>query len=295
MWEMPDISLLFEKISKIWEGGVRVSVLIFSGVVLVASVPAFFGSQALAKYLAQNGPVGQIVHRESILTQKRNQEAQFEVSDYHRIELHNGEQVYVLQLDNRQNPQTGYDPLVYQVQIVGPDFLPNSKSEVLYETIEETYILPGKMNYLVINAGKVNGYKPIFNMLPESQPRSFNPYASDWVNVSEENNTQDDIEDRIEISSTTVRNPRDNKTLQLSAKVRNQSLFRLREIDLYYEVIDATDAVVGAGYRQITDLKPQEQRSLEIKYPQPKYRRPQNFQIIPRVNFLEENNIQIER
>ena len=268
------LSRQIETASLYFQGGVRRSVIIFAGVCIVLTAPAFFLGQSLSAIWSTLPANPDRIQNKNIYIQKILSENDYSIDRSQLVPLSKGGTVLYTTINNRQNQDYGYYPFVYRVQVL------DIQNSIIYEKIEQSYLLPGDIKYVVVAPGDDRGVSLRVSTEPDTRTLLYNPQA---INLSKRIN--------VEVRNPTVTDGDGEASLVLRATIKNNDIVRLKVVDLMYLIRDNRDRVVGVGQYKLENLQPGEEREFYLTYPKPRYRRATRLDIRTFVNYLDDNNI----
>jgi hypothetical protein len=268
------LSRQVETASLYFQGGVRRSVIIFTGVCIVLMAPAFFLGQSLSAIWSTLPANSDKIQNKNIYIQKFLSENEYSIDRSQLVPLSTGGTVLYTTINNRQNLDYGYYPFVYRVQVL------DIQNSIIYEKIEQSYLLPGDIKYVVVAPGDDRGVSLRVSTEPDTRTLLYNPQS---INLSKRIN--------VEIRNPSVTDNDGDPNLILRASIKNNDIVRLKVVDLMYLIRDNRDRVVGIGQYKLENLQPGEERDFYLTYPKPRYRRATRLDIRTFVNYLDNNNI----
>jgi hypothetical protein len=268
------LSRQIETASLYFQGGVRRSVIIFAGICIVLMAPAFFLGQSLSAIWSTLPANPDHIQNKNIYIQKILSENDYSIDRSQLVPLSTGGTVLYTTINNRQNQDYGYYPFVYRVQVL------DIQNSIIYEKIEQSYLLPGDIKYVVVAPGDDRGVSLRVSTEPDTRTLLYNPQA---INLSKRIN--------VEVRNPTVTDGDGEASLVLRALIKNNDIVRLKVVDLMYLIRDNRDRVVGVGQYKLENLQPGEEREFYLTYPKPRYRRATRLDIRTFVNYLDDNNI----
>lgn len=268
------LSRQIETASLYFQGGVRRSVLIFAGICIVLMAPAFFLGQSMSAIWSTLPANSDRIQNKNIYIEKILSENDYSIDRSQLVPLSSGGTVLYTTINNRQNQDYGYYPFVYRVQVL------DIQNTIIYEKIEQSYLLPGDIKYVVVSPGDDRGVSLRVSTEPDTRTLLYNPQA---INLSKRIN--------IEVRNPTVTDGDGEASLVLRASIKNNDIVRLKVVDLMYLIRDNRDRVVGIGQYKLENLQAGEEREFYLTYPKPRYRRATRLDIRTFVNYLDDNNI----
>ena len=214
------------------------------------------------------------IQNKNIYIRKILSENDYSIDRSQLVPLSKGGTVLYTTINNRQNQDYGYYPFVYRVQVL------DIQNSIIYEKIEQSYLLPGDIKYVVVAPGDDRGVSLRVSTEPDTRTLLYNPQA---INLSKRIN--------VEVRNPTVTDGDGEASLVLRATIKNNDIVRLKVVDLMYLIRDNRDRVVGVGQYKLENLQPGEEREFYLTYPKPRYRRATRLDIRTFVNYLDDNNI----
>jgi hypothetical protein len=268
-----EFSYNIETLSYYFQGGVRKSILIFGGVCVVLLAPFFFLG-TLASNLYSNSSLNPTqIQLDNFVNPKVTKDVGYVVDRTQLVPLDTGETVLYTTINNKQNETLGYNPFVYKVQVL------DQNQAVIDETIEESYLLPDDIKYIIANPKNDKGVDLRVITDPKTVQIPFNPNTP---NVGKNL--------KIETRNPSVTDTSDGKQYELKATLKNNDIVDVKNLDLLYIVRDSLDRVVGIGEFRLQRLASGEEWNFYAQYPKPKFRRGVKLEIRPQVNYLNPGN-----
>jgi hypothetical protein len=268
-----NLQYTLENLSMKFHGGVRRTVLIFIGICLIILIPFYFLGQATATFWLNNKANQAKIEYRNLQNPKSTNIYNYQINRSQQVPLIGNETVLYTTINNQDNPNIGYNPLAYTVQVL------DMEGKIIFSQRQQSYLLPGEVMYVVASPETPNGYEIKLIKEPQTNPILFNPFANNFANILEE----------IEIRNPLV-NELDDNNLELSGIIKNNSLIEIRELEVLYIIRGNRDRVIGIGQRIITNLLPGEERQFFATYPKSKYRTPRSLDLRVRVNYLDDTN-----
>lgn len=235
-----------------FQGGVRRSILIFFGVCLLASIPVYFlvGFLSSSWFQASFNPGG--YNSDSFVTTKFIPEKPIEIAATQIVDLKDGSRQLYSTISNKLNPQIGYFPFVYELQIL------DSNNQLIDQKTERSYLLPGEVKYVIWGDNDSRGTKLQIIKSSESQIVYYNP-NSPTVRSPD-----------LRVIDTGCRIRGDTSIMYISFRMRNQSRFKVKDVDTIYIVRDSREKIVGIGEYSFVNFETGEGSPIELEYVQPK-------------------------
>ncbi len=262
-----------------FQNGVRRSVLIFAGIIIFLLIPVYFVAQGISAFWSVSEFNPNTIVYENIVNPKTTTIYNYRVDRSQNVPLINGETVLYTTINNNINQNVGYFPYHYRIQVL------DSERSIVFENNYKSYILPGKVKYLIINPANDKGLTLNIIEEPKTQVVLFNKLANDF----------DEISESIEVRNPQLKESSENKNqLEISGIIKNKSLVEIKEVDVLYIIRGTRDKVVGIGEQKISNLKPGEERLFFSFYPKPKYRRATKLDLRATVNYLDSSNFRIQ-
>ncbi|MEM1312200.1 MAG: hypothetical protein AAGF07_01925 [Patescibacteria group bacterium] len=271
-----DLQYKIENISLYFQGGVRRSVLIFAGICLVLLAPAYFIAQQISNLWFQ-APFNPNRFRDNnIVIAKNISEKEVLIGETQVTNLINGENTLYLTINNKVNPEIGFFPYVYTVQIL------TDEDAVVTQKKYRSYLLPNEIKYIVATSPDPSGTKLNIIKEPETQPVNYNP---NQTGISKQPN--------VVIKEQSVRNIPGTDKLEVRAVFKNEDQVYIDNIDVLYIIRDTRESVVGIGEYSFQGFLPNTERDITLQYPQPKDRLATQADIRWSVNYLDSSIIRL--
>ena len=254
----------------IWfQGGVKRWVLVAFGICLVLAIPLYFLFGAMAGVWF-NTSINPNKFNNNITFQPKNiPEKKLTFGETQRVPLKDKSSELYMVINNKENPLIGYNPFVYDIQVVD-----NQNNEISRET-RSTYILPGDIKYITFRSPNLSATKLIVSQNDKTQRVYYNPNS-----INQKPNIQITNQDFKVRTFTDI--------LYVSMSIKNLEKFAIKGVDVLYTIRDARESVIGIGEYRVTNLESSEQRDLtKIEYTQPASAEPTGVDIIWSVNYLE--------
>ena len=253
-----------------FQGGVRRSLLIFSGVIIVLLTPVYFLGQLSATVLKSFwfDDANAINSREIVVND-------YTISPTEIVPLSDGSQDLYVSVSNKRNSDVGFYPWIYTLQVL------NGDGQTIDQQRVQSFLLPDETKFVVA--------------------RSSDPDAR-TIRITEESGTQPVIYNPE--SPTSVRNPDieirqqrltviDDNTVRIFAQFKNNDIVRVEQVNVLYIIRDTRQAVVGIGTIQFSGFLPEDLRDFSIDYPTPADREPRFLDLRWNVNYLDENSVRL--
>ncbi len=266
-----------ENISIWFQGGVRRSVIIFSIIVICLLAPIYFlgifsssswfrlfvnpnkldiASYYIPKFIPQNPLI---------------------TSPTQTVPLKDGSNELYFSINNKDNPEIGFYPFVYDIQVL------DKNGAAINQETRSTYILPGDTRYITYKSQDGRADKLIINRSDRTVPIYYNP-------LSKKLKKPDLVISNEKYNIRTFTN-----YMTISFTLKNRDKVNIKNVDVIFTVRDKQDSIIGVGDFVVSDVKPGEQRGLDIPYTQHLDRTPATVEIIPLVNFLELDNFYLTK
>lgn len=259
------------------QSGVRKWVLFVLGASILLSYPAYLAGIEISKlwfYKASINPY-KLDNRQIVMDRKVMQNEVI-VDTVNSVELINGQKVIYTFLDNRQNMNIGYNPFVYQLQIVDKD------QKVLSDETRKTYLLPGQAKYISATTSLLDAASILVKKLPESSFVEYNPDANNFLKNPD-----------IEIREKTVE-PKDKDNLTLKVSLKNTTNLIIKDLDMIILIRDSLDSITGIQDYRISGFLPGENREIKIDYPKSKTRTAKTLDVRYSVNYLQRDSLRLK-
>jgi hypothetical protein len=269
-----DLQYKLESASIYFQGGVRKSIIIFLGILLILLMPFYFFGQIMAGFWSNNSKNSQAIFYKEIFEPKNVLVSNYQIDRSVSVPLVNSETVLYTTINNTKNQTIGYFPFVYRLQVL------DANKKIVYENVESTYLLPGEVKYIIANPKNDKGYDLVITKDPKTQPVLYNPQADNLAKSV-----------MVQTRNPIVKNNPENDQLEMTALIKNNGLVEIRSLDILYIARDARDRVVGIGEKQIMNLRSSEEREISVIYPKPKYRKATRLEVRAFVNYLDKENI----
>jgi hypothetical protein len=266
-----------ENLSLYFQGGVRRSVLIFAGICLVLLAPTYFLGQQISNLWSQAPFNPNRFNSKNIVIAKILTEREMQIGETQVATLANGENTLYLTINNKVNPEIGFFPFVYTVQILSRDDV------VVTQQKYRSYILPGEIKYVVARSADPAGQKLKIIREPETQAVNYNPNQTGIVK-----------QPNIVIKDQSVRSIPGTKNLQVRAVFKNEDQVYVDDVDVLYIIRDTRESVVGIGEYSFQGFLPNTEREVVLEYPQPNDRVASQADIRWSVNYLDKSLIRLD-
>jgi hypothetical protein len=231
--------------------GVRKSILIFCGIVLLLIYPTYYVSANAANwwFYSSFNPFG--LDSTNIVIPKTINKIEVKTKDAGSSELVNGEKILMSFLDNSANLTSGYNPLYYKKQVF------DNLGNLVLEKTEKSYLLPGQIKYISSTTDNINSTRIVVQILPQSKLVDYNPKSNPLIK---------DID--IEIRDRTIQDL--GETLRIKTTIKNKSNLIIKNVDLTLLIRDTLDSIVGVQMTNIQDFQPGFLQEVSFEYPKPK-------------------------
>ena len=268
-----DLQYNLENFALWFQGGIRRWVLIFVGICVVLLAPMYFLGILLSNTWNTFPANANRFDNKNLLTKKVIPELDWTISKTQIVPLATGENVLYVSISNKANPLIGYFPFFYNIQILDKD------GKAVFNQIQETYILPGSIRYLVVKSDNPNAAEVRLVRSEKTVPVYYNP------------NSKTVREADVRLVNQNLKDITFTKNLEISATLKNFDKRQIKVLDVLYILRDARQSVVGIGTVQLTNLKPGDERSFEFFYPKPLERTATILDLQWSVNYLDTDNV----
>lgn len=258
-----------------FQGGVRRPLFIMMGVCFVLLIPFYLLGQVVAGFWANSEYNLDRIFYENMQNPKTTKIYNYTVGRTQRVPLR-GETVLYTTINNLNNPEIGYNPLAYTIQVL------DINGEIIFSERQEGFLLPNEVKYVITNPKKEEAFELRLIEEPQTNPILSNPNANNFSNILND----------IDIRNQTVREI-DENNLEVRAIIKNNSLIEIRKLEILYIIRGNRDRVIGIGQRTVENLLPEEEREFLARYPKARYRRARSADIRVRVNYLDVENFVI--
>jgi hypothetical protein len=265
-----------ENFSLYFQGGVRRSLIIFAGICLVMLVPTYFLGQQISNLWSQVSINPNHFNSKNIVIPKNLDQQPLDIGTTQVVKLANGQNTLYLTVNNKANPQVGYFPFVYTLQIL------TANGQILSQKKYQNYLLPGDIKYVVADSADPTGVDMKLIVEPETQAISYNP---NQVGISKSPN--------IVIKGQSVTNLPNSTDLQVDALFKNQDQVDVDSVDVLYIIRDARESVVGIGTYTFNGFLNGTEREMNLNYPQPADRSATQADVRWSVNYLDPSIIKL--
>jgi hypothetical protein len=259
-----------ENFSLWFQGGVRRGILIFFVVSLALLAPFYFLGQFTSSLYKNVW-----FDSKNLFIPKTLDIKKYTISQSQVAPLINDQNDIYVSVDNKINPNIGYWPWVYTVQIL------DKNGTILSQETQESYLLPGDVTYIVGKNRDVGGTQIKIIEEPATQSVYYNPEANSILKKPD-----------IEVLSSGFTESDTNKNeINIYAYFKNNDFVTIKSVDVLYIVRDTQQAVVGIGTYNFRGFTPGSERDMKIPYPKPKERVAKFIELRWFVNYLDSNSI----
>jgi hypothetical protein len=258
------------------QSGVRRWVLVVVGVAVVFAYPSYLLGVQLSSFWFQSVDVNSKKYdKRDIVSNRKIIENEVVVDSPSVVDLNNGQRVIYTFLDNRQNRNIGYNPFVYQIQIV------DKQGDVLTDETRKTYLLPGEAKYISATTTNQDAASLLVKKLPESSYVEYNPEASDFLKTPE-----------LEVREQRVAEL-DKNNLSLKISIKNTTNLIIKDLDIIMLIRDSQDSIIGVQDYKISGFLPDQNRDVNITYPKSKTRTARSLDVRYSVNYLQKDSLRL--
>ena len=266
-----------ENISIWFQGGVRRSVIIFSIIVICLLVPIYFlgifsSSSWFRLFVNPNK-----LDTASYYIPKFIPQNPLIISPTQTVPLKDGSNELYFSINNKENPEIGFYPFVYDIQVL------DKGGAAINQETRSTYILPGDTRYITYKSQDGRADKLIINQSDRTVPIYYNPLSKKLKKPD------------LAISNEKYNIRTFTNYMTISFTLKNRDKVNIKNVDVIFTVRDKQDSIIGVGDFAVSDVKPGEQRDVDIPYTQHLDRMPATIEIIPLVNFLELDNFYLTK
>lgn len=265
---MDNLQYRLENASLYFQGGVRRSVLIFSGVCILLLAPLYFLGQLSSNLWKQTW-----FDSQEIYIAKQIPQREYEISETQIVPLANGSRELYLSVNNFANREIGFFPWVYTLQVL------DAGDSLLSQQTYRSYLLPEETKYIVHRSNDGNASKLRIIQEPATQAYRYNPNANRILK-----------EPNIEIRSPGFELNSDD-SLTIRAVFKNNDIVNVNSVNVLYIIRDTRQSVVGIGEYSFNGFSAGSEREMRLNYPKPKDREPRFLDIRWSVNYLDSRNI----
>jgi hypothetical protein len=269
-----DLQYRLENISIYFQGGVRRSVLIATGVVLVLLTPAFFTGKFISSVYANS-----YLELKEFAVQPVKTIYDYEIGKTNKTMLLDGNSVLYLAVNNKKNIDVGYYPWNYSVEI-----LDDQGNIITSKQSFSSYLLPNDNKYLVVNApGNATEMRVLEE--PGTIKQNYNPNANPLQSIP-----------NIETDREVVTVDKVNQNMTVYGVLRNRDRRTIRRLDVVYLVRNIEEQVIFAGTASFNNFIRETDREFNItNLPLPQGSEPSKLSILWSVNYLDPNNLSINQ
>ncbi len=263
-----------ENLSLYFQGGIRRSILIFTGVSIALLAPIYFLGQLSSNLWFNTSANPNKFDSSNIVNPKNLSEEPLIFSDTQIVRLIGGENTLYTTINNKANSEIGYWPFIYSIQSLDKD------DKVIFQKRAQTYILPGQTKYIVLP--NTTGEKLKIIREPETKAVSYNP---NQIGIYRE--------PKIVIKDQTVVKDEKSNTLKVKAIFKNDDQLYINLVDVLYIIRDSRQSVVGIGEYTFESFYPGTEKNIEIDYPMPLNRLATQPDIRWSINYLDNSTLKI--
>lgn len=259
-----------------FQGGVRRGVIIFSIVCLILLAPLYFLGIFISSVWFSLPINAERFDTTQYFAPKFITENPIGISTTQVVDLKDGSKELYLTLDNKSNPQIGFYPFVYNLQVL------DANGAALSNERRSTYILPGDIAYIVYNSPNGQANRLVLSRDQNSTvPVYYNPQSRRFRNPQL----------RITNENFQIRTFTNDMTVRFT--IRNEDQVNIGRVNILFTIRDTRESVVGIGDFVVENLRAGEQRDINIPYTQPLQREPRFVNIITQVNYLDADNLKL--
>jgi hypothetical protein len=253
--------------------GIKKIVWAASGIMLVLMVPFYFTGVLIAKYSIHNASTQRVIRRSEV-------QPKYTIEEGPTLTYSSGTRGFYSIINNRNNSETssiGYYPWVYNW------VLEDSTNNILEKGTKVSYMLPNTEFYVIgpVTEKPALRYK-IETDIVKSVPVSFSIQSSQYK----------------EVPTITVINRKqptlsaDNSdSITLGFTLRNATSYNIGAVDAFFTIRNLDSKIIGVGQYTLTNLKAGEIQPVTLTYPNPDLGTNTNIEVLPLVNYLDEENL----
>lgn len=184
-------------------------------------------------------------------------------------------------VENKTTKNIGYNPWFYTYEVY------DLAGNLLQKDKVKSFLLPDEENYIVVPIEKNNRDSAVTmeikTDLDNSIPIDYNPeykkyYGKPDIAVSNKAPFGDEIKTM--------------EYLNINFSVKNRDIVEVKEVEVIYKIRNIDKNIIGIGKYILYDFKPEEEREINLKYPNPKLGTTQTLDLTTiQVNYLDIGNI----
>jgi hypothetical protein len=271
----------FEAILSELKAGAKKWVLIAFILVLVLCYPVYLLSIQATKFWFYNIPFNpQRFVNKKIVKTKTDTKIDVTTVNSNYVDLVDGRRLVYTFLDNRNNPNAGYDPFIFKKQLV------NSTGSTVQESFDSVYVLPGQTRYIFDYTDDEEVVSINIQKQNDSIQVEYNPDANEFLKMPEFEIRQSLVEES--------KNPNEKDLLNIKASIKNTTKFRYKKVDFVMLIRDVDDYVIGIQNYSFNEFLPNEEREIKLAYPKTRGKAANSLDVRYSVNFLDSSNIKLQ-
>lgn len=259
-----------ENWSLYFQGGIRRGILIGVGLSVGLSVPVFFLGGLISDVYSNTW-----LNSNQLVINKDNSFVTPTFSETQVIRLSNGKSDLYATINNRTNETIGFYPYRYTVQVL------NEFGVILEQRIENSYLLPGEVKFVVVNTSQPDATK--LNIIPDEsniKAIQYNPQANTTLKAP-----------NIQARNTEITELPDGQNLRVRILLKNDDIVFVNEVDILYILRDTRDSVIAIGTARFNGFTAGSERQVIVTIPKPMDRQVVTDDIRWSVNYLDPNSV----
>lgn len=257
-----------ENASLYFQGGVRRTIVIITLVVLVLLAPIYFLGQLSSSLFKQVW-----FDSANAVIPKNITVNNYDISETQIVPLADGSKDLYVSVSNKRNPEIGYYPWNYTLQIL------NAQDQIISQETVKSYLLPDETKFIVARSDDPTAQKIRITEDSTTKSTLYNPDSP----LSAKNPNIEIRQQRLTAN--------DDGTVTVFAQFKNNDIVVVQTIDVLYIIRDTRQSVVGIGTFQFNGFFPDKLRDFTITYPAPEGREPKFLDLRWSVNYLDSNAV----
>lgn len=259
-----------ERVTIFFKGGVRRSILIFCGICILLLYPTYYLGIFSSGLIRRTW-----IDEDLAIVPKTSVQADVLVSDTNIVELVDNQRDLYLTLDNKENPNIGFNPYNYRLRVLDEQGL------VVKDETRQSYILPGDIKFVTTRDETGRGVTLDLEVLPTTQAVDYNPIKNPFQILPD-----------VEIINEVYRQI-DQDTLEVSALLANRDKFSIGEVEITYILRDRREQITGIGTVFFNGFAPDTTRDFFVEQPIHSELDVQFVDVRWSTNFLDDDNLRL--
>lgn len=204
----------------------------------------------------------------------------YTIQDNTTVTYEDGSRGYYARINNKNsNTNTGYMPWIYSYSIY------DSTGKKITDGNVTTYLAPNSEMYIIGPITREAGLK--FEINTDAANSKIVKYDKPSILAGIQSN----------IKVTNVQSPEertdDPNLINIAFTVANNSNYNIKKVELVFNIKNKDQKIIGIGKYTVSDFAAGTQRDINLTHPKPRQGTNLVVEVIPYVNYMDSNNLQI--